>query len=191
MPYTIKNNYTQLKLTLVTYNGNYSNIRLNTYINDSTTIYKTYTPSSTVIPNLTNVGRDDKYQLIFTIPTSDYEIDDVISKFELVTNTSTHLYDTHEGIIWLIDGVESDPQYTNTYTTKFEDNEAHTVEAVYVGNDALQMKSTGKVPVLVKQPPIDEEGSLSNDGAYHIEFVNKGLKTLTYKDHLNVHVGRI
>lgn len=170
MPYEISNNHTILKLVLSTNQTNKNQIRLNTYRNDSTEIFKTYTPS--VSGN----------ELTFSIATKDYQLNDVISKFELSLNSSTHLWQTNEGVTWLLDGNEYSTKNSNTETFLFEDKGEHTIEAVFVGNDSIETTTTGKHPLVIVQPEIDTSGPSGNDGAYSVVFVNKNLKTMTYDD---------
>ena len=174
MSYEIINNYTNLQLVLSTTQSNYSSIRLNTYINDSTEIFKTYTPLST--------QTSEGYDLTFNILTKDYTIGDIITKFELSLASNTHLWQTSEGIVWLLDGKEYSTTHTNSETFNFQEQGSHTIEAVYTGNDSIELASTGKHPLLIKQPEIDESGSLQNNGAYTIEFVDKNLKSMVYDD---------
>lgn len=180
MSYEIVNNYTSLKLNLKTSQSNKTALRLYTYINDSNTVFKTYTPTST----------DDG--VYFTINTSEYTIGDVITKFEIGASGNTYLWQTNEGIKWLVDGEEYteidsnnniiDTFHTNTKTFSFSNNSHHTIEAVFVGNDNLAMSTTGKYDLAIKQPDFDESGSLENDGAYSVDFINPNISTLTYKD---------
>lgn len=175
MAYIVKDKNTKLTLELSTNQSNYSLIRLNTYINDNTTKFKTYTP--------TVVSRTDgSHILTFIIKTKEYNIDDVISKFELEVNSSTHLWQTHEGITWLLDGQEYSTKNSNTETFQFNEQGNHTIQAVFTGNDSLEMASTDKTPIIITQSEINESGSLDNSGAYEIQFVNKNLKSLNYKD---------
>ena len=133
-------------------------LQLNTYINDESTIFKTYTPQSQIT--------DDGYELNFHIFTNEYSVGDIITEFELTTNSSKHRWETNEGIVWLIDGVESDSLFTDNMTTTFSDTGVHTVEAVFVGNDALEMTTTGKQSIHIEQPESDDSGSLDNDGTW-------------------------
>lgn len=179
MPYVVTNNYTNLILELLTNNSNYNNINLKTYVNDSDTAFKTYNP-------VADTSAEDYVKLTYTISTSEYTVNDVISKFELSLNNSTHLWQTHEGIIWLLNGEEYSNTHNNTETFKFDDKGSHTIEAVFAGNDSLEVATTGKHPLTIVQPEIDTSGTLGNDGAYSIQFVNKNLKTLTYDDHTKI-----
>lgn len=174
LSYEIVNNYTTLKLVLSTTQSNYSSIRLNTYINDSSTIFKTYTPSST--------STDEGYDLTFNIPTREYTVGDIITKFELSLASNTHLWQTSEGITWLLDGKEYSNTHNNSESFTFDEQGTHIIEAVYTGNDSIELASTGKHSLIIKQPEIQESGSLENNGAYSIQFVNKKLKTMTYED---------
>lgn len=194
MSYEIKNNYTVLNLTLTTTQSNYDDLVLNIYLNDSSTITDTIDD-----PTITSETIDavTYHYLKFKIHSKDYDVGDAITKFELTVDGSTHLWETSEGIKWLLDGEEyeeitlgeghnntiiTDTFHTNTLSLSFRDAGSHTMEAVYVGNGSLKTATTGKYAFMVKQPALNETGSLENDGAYKIEFLDKNLSTLTYMD---------
>lgn len=169
LSYEIKNNYTILKLEL-TSNEEYPPI-LSTFVNDSEVAFRQY-------ESLTNQS-PYKYE----IPLNEYNVGDVISKFQLSTLAETHLWDTHEGIVWLLDGNEYSTKHnTNSETFTFDEQGTHTIEAVFVGNDNLELATTGKTGLTISQPTINESGSLDNNGAYKIQFVNKNLKSFEYCD---------
>ena len=174
MTYTVTNTHQKIVITLDTESS--ATLSLKTYINDSTTAFDTYT--------LTN-GK-------FTIDLSDYDVGDVITKFEITQTGSPYLWETHEGVKILVNGVVQDDveisNYTsgnNTYgkfTLNFDKDDSYDVQAVYVGNGSNQMSATSKLSLQVKQPDLDEQGSLDNDGAYLITFVNPTLKSMEYYD---------
>lgn len=179
MSYKINDLCHVLKLNLTTDQTTVSSLKLNTYVNNSTDVAKTYTTSNGT----------------FIIPHTDYNLNDIITKFELLLDGSTYLWQTNEGIKYLLDGEEyvektvnedesvtlTDTFHTNTLKLKFKDADAHTLEGVYVGNDAYIMCTTGKYHFNIKQIPIDEEGSLQNDGAYKLTLLNP-VSEMTYKD---------
>lgn len=167
MSYTITDIHRKIIFNL---ESNVSDLTLKTYINDNLSPSESYSLSN---------GK-------FTIPCSDYQVGDVITKFEVIQDGSTHLWDTHEGVKILLNGEEQDVTITEssgkgTFNLTFDKDGEYDIEAVYVGNNSVQLASTGKRHLIVKQPDLDEEGSLDNDGAYEIKFVDS-KKTFDYKD---------
>lgn len=196
--YTITDLYHNLKLTLTTNTTNTSGLRLKTYVND--TLSKTYE------------GTVSNDTVTFTIPHSDYDINDVITKFELVQTGSTDLYKTNEGVIVLLDGeiidvgkvttsggtdtlvkdsdgliVTEEKLSNNKFYLNFNNSGEHDIQAVYLGNNSTKFAKTDKVHFKVSQPPLDESGSTSNDGKYVLEFVEATTPKLKYKDNTKIY----
>lgn len=167
MPYTITDIHRKI---IFNFDSNVSDLTLKTYVNDSTTSAHTYSMSN---------GK-------FIIPCSDYELSDSITKFEVVQSGSTHLWNTHEGVKILLDGVVQDVTLTESsnkaeFKLTFDKDGEYDLEAVYVGNNSVQLASTGKKHIIINQPELNESGSLQNDGKYEIIFVN-ARNTYYYKD---------
>ena len=175
MPYEITNLSHVLKLTLKTGRLIHQSTNLRVKINDSSSYYEEYQPS--VVQE-----EDGTMTYVYTIPCSDFQLGDVITRMEITRFNDPYLWETSEGIVWLVDGEEQgDAEHTNTKNFTFNDSEAHTIEAVYVGNHAVEMATTGKHRLEITEPPIDEEGSTDNTGHYHIFLVDKNV-SLTYND---------
>ena len=178
MSYLISNHHSKLQLQVKTNQSNYSSLKLNTYVNyDHSTIIETLSPSY------------DDGVLTYTILSSNYNLNDLITKFELVLDGTTHLWETNEGVKWLIDGEEwadnggTDTFHTASKTFNWEESGTHTVEAVFVGNDALEHDATGKCAVLIEQPKAEEVPEYANDGKYRISFVNpQKVTSMSYND---------
>lgn len=177
MSYEINYNNVNLKLTLNSDTANPSSLKLRTYVNDSDTYFKEYTPIITFNES------SPSYTLVYNIALSEYNIGDVITKFYLTKNQSVFPWQTHEGVTILLDGEEVDTINTNVYTTKFDTSGEHTIQAVYKGNSALNMAVTDEFNFNVTQPPVDESGTVVPDtGTYKLNFVDKGLDTIYYND---------
>lgn len=161
MSYTITNTNNNIRFTLNSNSTNYSNLYLRVYVNGSV-----HQPYYTAVPST------EPNQYIFTIYGADFNVGDTITKMELVQDGSIKLWQTHEGIVWLIDGEEVANTSTNTYTVQLEDNDPHTIQAVYVGNNSLKMSYTDVQTFRLPTTEVDESGSLDNDGAYKLEFVD-------------------
>ena len=195
MSYLISDLHHNLLLKLNTDSTN--TLSLKTYVNGSTTAHSpTYTKDSTLSTD--NVT-------VFKIPHSDYSLNDTITKFELVSANNTPLYQTNEGVIVLLDGEEIDTGKVTTsggtdtlvkddngamvteeqlsnnkFYLQFGESGEHDIQAVYRGNDSIAMAMTDKVHFKVSQPPLNEEGSLANDGKYVLSFVEANTPTLRY-----------
>lgn len=192
MSYLITDQHHVLKFTLQT--NTTTTLYLRTYVNGNTTVKKTYVGSST------------SNGLQFSIPYSDYTINDTITKFELVSSNNTPLYKTNEGVVVLLDGMEipvgkvttsngsdtlvknngvmvTEDKLSNTkFYLNFSNAGEHDIQAVYRGNDNICMAMTDKVHFKVSQPVLDENGSLENNGKYVLAFRDANLPTLKYND---------
>lgn len=199
MSYEISDLHHTLKLTLNTDATN--TLTLKTYINGSSSSHSpSYTPTST------------SDGLVFSIPHSDFTIGDTITKFELVSSNNTPPYQTNEGVVVLLNGEEipvgkvttsggvdtlvrdeddnivtEDRLSNNKFYLNFEKEGSYDIQAVYLGNGSYAVGKTDKVHFEVKQPPLDESGSASNDGAYLLKFVNSTTPAMTYNDQTKVY----
>ena len=188
MSYKITNLKNKLLFKLYTKLLTPSNLKLNLYLNDSTTHETPLTPT-------VSSTEDESIKLLtYDIPLSQFSLNDTIT-FELEYDGNRHLWQTNEGITWVIDGKEVATTMANinpnvaeqgvhadTFTYNFTEAGVHSIQAVYSGNDSYAMAMTPKQLFQVSQPDIQESGSLDNNGAYRIQFVNKGLKSMDYDD---------
>lgn len=194
MSYLITNIHNVLVLKLSTKD---TDLILNTYINGSSGVQNSYERDASSTDELS----------IFRIPLSDYELNDSITKFKLVSSSNKKLYETQEGVVVLLDGemidtgkvttsggtdtlvkdtdgnmVTEDRLSNNKFYLNFTDGGSHDLQAVYRGNDGIAMVMTEKTHFQVKQPDLDESGSLDNDGAYLLEFVDNTFPSFYYND---------
>lgn len=156
------------------------------------TLVGTFTPTST----------SDGYK--FNVPFSDsrFTIGDNLSKFVVKLGGTYNLYDLHEGVAIVVDGVETsvkevlngtvqydendDPILIDTvrnpqFALAFNDNELHTVQAVYKGNKELGVAISNKLTLQAQQR---DDGSTLVDGKYILEIVRMP-DTLKYMEQPN------
>ena len=115
------------------------------------------------------------------MPHKDFSIGDVLEKFIVRISGSRNIYSLNEGITILVDGEEAivykasggsltlsdgKPIETNIVTGNqfgvvFKDNEHHTVQAVYKGNDEIGMASSSQISIT----PLQKNDG-SQTGAY-------------------------
>lgn len=200
MSYEILDLHHVLKLTLTTDSTN--SIYLRTYVN-----------GSNIVHNPTYVGvPDNDYHLTFIIPHSDYNIGDTITKFELVSDNNTKLYETNEGVVVLLNGsqipvgkvttvngvdtlmkdndgnmITENKLSNNKFYLNFDKEGDYDLQAVYLGNGSNNMSHTDKVHFEVAQPPLDEEGTIENTGKYLLRFRDSKIPTLTYQDNTDIY----
>lgn len=197
MAITITDQYNQITVKINTTLQNYNNLYLQTYINNSTTVHS---PSY--------IGTYNDGILTYTIPFSDYEIGDVITNAKLVLNGTTNIYDLKEGVSVAVDGEEirpfsaSNSSTIETTTTTidgeqitsnvqldtvkqqyfgliFEDNNEHTVQAIFKGNKSLGVALSDVIPVTPTQI-IDPNPSDNTPVGNYLLTVVKSVKTMTY-----------
>ena len=165
-----------------------SNLKLNTYINDSTTIAHTYSATSTTDG------------VIFNIPFSDYQVNDEITKMTLTTTASTDIWDTREGVTILVNGenesvMEADnnaiildsetnqpilvnPVHTEQFGINFKDFGDYTIQGIYVGNNLVDLSTTDEYNFQIK----GEIDGGANDGSYALKFQKKNLTKMVWND---------
>lgn len=168
MNYEINDLHHRLIITLDTDSTNTSNLYLRVYKNNLT------------IPNTTTYTYNNGK---FTIPHSDFNLGDVIYKFELVQSGNTKPWKTQEGVQILLNGNETNTEVdaNGQFKMTFKESGKYDIQAVYVGNNANQFASTDKRNFTVNQPTTIS-GDPQNDGAYNIRFVDDTTPTMTYKD---------
>lgn len=134
------------------------------------------------------------YGYIFNVPFSDnrFSIGDNLSKFVVKLTGTYNLYDLHEGISIIVDGTETNVkqvlsnsiQYDENdnpimidivrnpqFALTFNDNEKHTVRAVYKGNKELGVAVSE--PIILQAQQRDEEHSdTSPTGKYQLKIIN-------------------
>lgn len=114
----------------------------------------------------------------FTILLSNYNVGDFLTSFEVRSNSSLFPWQTNEGVTILVDGKEAidSPIHTNMYTTSFDDDGEHTIQAVYTGNNTLNMSMTTVHHFSINQYPVDPTTPVPSSGTYALNFVDKNLK---------------
>lgn len=138
----------------------------------SHTIYLYYKRNGTLSSGIASTYDSEKNTHTWTIPCSNFSLNDNITDFYTQISGDVNLWKLNEGITWLIDGEETDTKFTYTNSIKFATDGRHTVQAVYKGNDAINMAST----------PLK---SYKIGGQYKLQFVNENLN-LSYKDRQRV-----
>lgn len=114
----------------------------------------------------------------FYIYLNNYEVGDFLTSFEVRSNSSLFPWQTNEGVTILVDGKEAidSPIHTNMYTTSFNDDGEHTIQAVYTGNNTLNMSMTTVHHFSINQYPVDPTTPVPSSGTYALNFVDKNLK---------------
>ena len=104
MSYTVKDTHHNIVINLDTNEDVTGSLYLRTYVNGSNNIHSPQYP-------LVN-GK-------FTVHMSDFQVGDVITKFEIYQDSNPRLWQTHEGVQILINGVNMDLPLTDNGTTAF------------------------------------------------------------------------
>lgn len=165
MPYKIIDNNHILKLTLNSREEYTSPPSLYIYVNDGDTPSEPYESTTNVTP------------FVYEIPHSDYNVGDILTKFQLVQDTEVYPWETSEGVSIIVDGVEYDNLATNSYTSQFPLG-VHNIQLFYVGNDEYNMAVSDKYSFVVGQIPTDDSGDPENDGAYDLIFISKDTESV-------------
>ena len=189
MNYEITDLYHQLIILLDSQLQNTGDIYLQTFVNGSSAPYRSY-----VVENNSN-------PLKFIIKHSDYSVGDVITdvKVVLTKNSGIPLYSLNEGITILVDGVEAKvEQVTNgavvldeddnpllvdevtspQFAIKLPNNDAHTIQAVYKGNEEIGVKFSDKLTIVPEQR--QESGSGGELIGNYVLKIIKMPKTMKY-----------
>lgn len=178
MSYEIKNTHHDIIIHLNTNSQNKSNLYLRTYVNGSNNVH-----SPTYVWNDTIKG--------FKINLKDFQVGDVITKIEIMQSGGTYLWDTHEGIQVLLNGqiinteIIREPQEGfNILYADFDlditETGEYDIQAVYVGNNALEMARTEKKHFIIKEDTEPEDTPSSY--RYKLNFVDKTTPKLKYND---------
>lgn len=126
MSYRITDNFHQIIINLKTTLTRKSSLKLNTYVNDEETVhYPVYDAEST----------DDGVK--FTIPYSDYQINDEITKMKVSLSGTNNLYDLADGVTILLDGKYYQEVNGSTFKYNINDTAPHTLQAIYKGNKEI------------------------------------------------------
>lgn len=159
---------------------------------DEDTLVGTFTPTAT----------SDGYK--FNVPFSDnrFTIGDNLSKFIVKLGGTYNLYDLHEGISIVVDGAENsvrevlsgevqydeygEPIMIDTvrnpqFALAFNDNELHTVQAVFKGNKELGVAISDKITLQAQQR--NDDNALVG-GKYILEIIRMP-KTMKYMEQPN------
>lgn len=175
-PYVIKDQSAKLIVKLHTTIKNTSNIKLNVYKEgDSTPI--SLTGSVTVLDDNSKIIT---YELLHSL----YDKGDVLERFVVVLEGNYNLFDLHEHVHVLVDGEESyvgkvvnnNPVYddynnllmvdsltTSKFALIFKDNQPHTIQTVYKGNNEIGVAVSNPLMITAEQ---DYSGG--STGAYEL-----------------------
>ncbi len=121
---------------------------------------------------------------VWEIPFKNLNLNDTLTDFFIYRSGTFGLATMNEGLTWFVDGVEETTiNNSSNWTTKFMDNESHTIQAVYRGNDTLSMSATPPKLFYVNQ---SSDPTLPASEEYKLEFLDKAQDTFTYKDNQEV-----
>ena len=175
MSYQVNNTHHKIIINLTTNTLATNTLKLRTYVNGNTTVSHIY--------DLSN-GK-------FTIPMTDYNVGDVITKFELAQTGVTRLWKTHEGVQIYVNGLEqsniilTDNVDYATFPITFNEGGEFDVQAVYVGNGSNKACRSNKLHIAITEPvPIpDSSAPVPETGNYILKFRDKTTpSTLKYND---------
>ena len=169
MSYIVKDKYHKLIINLTTKLQNYSNIYINAYATGVNSPYS-------LVPKTIADNEDGTHTLSFELRNKDYEVGTEFTSFKAVLGGTHNLVELNEGVSILVDGNESRVQeasikngegtvirdkegnikYTNNlkrdaFALIFSDNKAHTIQAIYKGNDEIGVAVSDKIYIKAKQ----------------------------------------
>ena len=177
MSYTVKDTHHNIIINLDTNEDVTDDLKLRTYVNGSNTYHSEY--------NFTN-GK-------FVITMSDYTVGDVITKFEIYQDSNPYLWQTHEGVQILINGVNMDLPLTDNGTTAsftydFTNTGAYDMQCVYVGNGSNQVAKTTKEHFIISQSSSAQQGGStpSQSNGYTLDFVKSTTPKVKYGEDLEI-----
>lgn len=153
-----------IKLQTTLTNFDASTIRLNVYVNNSDTPRQDFA----CIP------RGDT--LIFNVRHSNFSIGEELTRFEVVVNNTTSLFDLGEGVSLFIDGKEQRVIRSSPHMLQFNDEKTHKVQVAYKGNKDIgsaysnirNIKASQRIDEHQEDVPESEI-----DGEYEITIVAK------------------
>lgn len=132
--------------------------------NKTDLVLKVYKNNSNSNPTLFTPTLNEDGTLMFRVPFSSFEVNDVLTKFLMTLSGTTNLYDLNEGVTILLDGKEASTITTNTYKNTFKDKKIHTLQAVYKGNNEIGVAISNKLTVKARMPE-------NIDGDYLLETI--------------------
>lgn len=169
MTYIINDKYHKLVINLTTKLTNTNNIYIDAYTTNRATPYS-------LVPTSTTENEDGTKTLTFILRNKNYNIGTEFTHFKAVLRGTHKLTELNEGLSILIDGNESLVQEaelknnqwevkkdrngniiytenlkTDGFATIFEDNEPHTIQAIYKGNDEIGVAVSDKIYIKPKQ----------------------------------------
>ena len=193
MSYIVKDKYHKLIINLTTKLQNYLNIYINAYATGRNSPYS-LVPSS-IIDN-----EDGTKTLIFELRNKYYEIGTEFTSFKAVLGGTHKLVELNEGVSILVDGNESlvkeavivddegevrrDSQGNiiwtenlkrDAFAVEFDDNEPHTVQAIYKGNNEIGVAVSDKF--YIKPQQHEDDGQQG-----HFTLTSNVPKTFKYMD---------
>lgn len=177
MSYPVNDTHHNIIINLDTNEDVTDDLKLRTYVNGSNNYHSEY--------NFTN-GK-------FVITMSDYTVGDVITKFEIYQDSSPYLWQTHEGVQILINGVNMDLPITDNGTTAsftydFTDTGAYDMQCVYVGNGSNQVAKTTKEHFIISQSSSAQQGGStpSQSNGYTLDFVKSTTPKVKYGEAIEI-----
>lgn len=174
MSYEIKDTHHIIIIKLDTNDDVTGDLTLNTYVNGSNNVH---TPQY-VFSN----GE-------FKIHASDYEVGDIITKFEITQTGRPYLWETHEGVQVLLNGVNMELPITGngsnaTFSYDFTDTGSYDLQCVYTGNGSNQVAKTEKKHFIITQETSSQQPSSpqAQSRGYTLDFVKKTTPKMKYDD---------
>ena len=193
MSYTVKDRFHKIVINLTTKIEKTSNFKLDVYKKNSNVVNHTYTPKVT--------KKDDGSKLLtFAVLNRHFSVGDILERFVVRFDGVHSLYELHEGVSILIDGEEANvekvengaivkdkdgspvlinPVTSNTFAYTFKDNEPHTIQAVYKGNNEIGFAASNQLTITPKQ--YSDDGTTPVVDA-HYKLVQDVPKTWKYLD---------
>ena len=155
-----------IKLQTNLSNFDANSMYLNVYLQGSSSPH-----SPTYVPSVS--GNTLTYKILH----SQFNVGDVIEKFELRVENATSLFDLGEGVSLMVDGKEHHVVRETPHTIQFSDAKTHTVQAIYKGNkdigsaysNTLYLKPQRKIADDTSPDPSIPDSQI--DGDYDIDIV--------------------
>lgn len=191
MVYTVTDKYHRLIIRLKTNISvapvlTFKHIENINVTNINTAMYTTYSATGTLEDGI----------ITYKISMFPFEAGDILKDFKFELQGANNLYDLNEGITILIDGEESEviqvsngqpvkdgeayktfnPVNTDKFATVFLDQDEHTVQAIFKGNNSIGVVLSEK---LIITPKVKDDPNPATEGGYLIEFT-KFQDKMTY-----------
>ncbi|WP_458456073.1 hypothetical protein [Methanobrevibacter sp.] len=121
--------------------------------------------------------------LTFNVRHSNFRVGDVLTRFELLVNNTTPLFDLGEGVSLFVDGLEQRVIKNSPYTLQFKDTKTHKVQVAYKGNKDIGSAYSNIRNIKASVRADEHEGDVPEeeiDGEYEITIV--APKTIKYME---------